>query len=347
MIEKTMQAMMLLGEGQLELQEVPVPVPAEGEVLVKVQAATTCGTDVKIFRRGHPKFPLPFIFGHEFGGDIAAVGPGVEKFSLGLRVTANVFCECGTCFYCQKGQGNLCENLGYNFGAFAQYHLIPASIVNNNLFVIPEHISYSEAAVLEPLVSVVHAARQINVQAGERVAVIGAGGAISLLFIQLLRNAGASEVIAIGHSDLRLAAAAELGADVLINAKYQAAQKLVYELTSGRGVDVAIECAGTTEAWQSAVEMIRRGGRVLWFGGLPGGSKVAVDATKVHYGEITLLNSHGGTKKDAAFAFDLITSGKVNTQALITEERGLSQVGEAIEKMIAGQAIKIAIRPNL
>jgi L-iditol 2-dehydrogenase len=347
MIDETMQAVMLLGEGQLELREVPVPVPAKGEVLVKVRAATTCGTDVKIFRRGHPKFPPPFIFGHEFGGDIAAVGPGVEKFSPGMRVTANVFSECGACYYCQKGQGNLCENLEYNFGAFAEYHLIPASIVRRNLFVIPENISYAEAAVVEPLVCVVHAARQVNVQPGERVAVIGAGGPISLLFIQMLRRAGAAEVIAIGHSDMRLEKAKELGADVLVNAREQDTLELVNQLTNGRGVDVAIECAGAAAAWESAVEMTRRGGRVLWFGGLPGGTKVGVDATRVHYGEIHLYNSHGGTVDDAKAAFNLIVSGEVNTQALITQEMGLSQVGEAIEKMTAGQAIKIAIRPEL
>ena len=276
-----------------------------------------------------------------------AVGAGVEKFSPGMRVTANVFGECEQCFYCKRGQGNLCENLEYNFGAFADYNLIPASVVRRNTFIIPDHISYAAAAIVEPLVCVVHAAQLLNIQPGERVVVIGAGGPISLLFIQMIRNAGASEVIAIGHSDIRLALAKELGADVLVNAKQQNAQSLIQELTDGRGADVVIECAGAQSAWESAVEMTRRGGRALWFGGLPRGTKVSVDAAKVHYGEITLYNSHGGTAEDAKRAFDLIVTGQVNTQALITGEMALSQVEEAINLMIAGQAVKLAIKPDM
>lgn len=347
MIEKYMQAAVILAEGQIEIREVPVPVPGPGELLVKVRAATTCGTDVKIFRRGHPKFPPPFIFGHEFGGDVVAVGPGVTRFSHGMRVTANVFGECGHCYYCQRSQGNLCENLEYNFGAFADYHRIPASIVRENTFILPEHVSYAEAAVVEPLVCVVHAARVVNIQPGERVAILGAGGPISLLFLQLIRQAGAAEVIAIGHSDQRLAAARDLGADMIINARQQDAIQSVADITKGRGVDVVVECAGKSSTWESALEMVRRGGRVLWFGGLPGGAKVSIDAARVHYDEITLLNSHGGTARDAEEAFRLITSGEVNTRALISKEMGLSQVEQALQAMIAGEVVKVAIRPDL
>jgi len=346
-MKNMMQAAVLLGERLLKIQEVPVPNPASGELLVKVQSAITCGTDVKIYRRGHPKFQPPFIFGHEFGGDVVGVGSGVEGFSEGTRVTANVFGECGDCFYCNRGQGNLCLNLEYNFGAFAEYHIIPASIVQQNTFIIPDHISYAEAAIVEPLVCVVHASRLVNVQPGEQVILIGAGGPISLLFIQLLRQAGAAELIAIGHSDLRLAAAKQLGADIVVNAKRQDASSLIQELTNGRGADVVIECAGSAAAWGAAVEMVRRGGRVLWFGGLPGGTKVPIDAATVHYGEITLLNSHGGTAADAKTAFDLITSGVVNTQVLISREMELSQIEDALHAMIAGEAIKVAIKPNL
>ena len=345
MVKRTMQAVLLLGPGQLEMREVEVPVPGPGEILVRVKAATTCGTDLKIYKRGHPKFPFPLVFGHEFGGVIAAVGAGVDKFEIGMRVTANVFGECGECFYCQQGQGNLCENLEYNFGAFAEYHLIPASIVRQNTFILPEHLSYAESAIVEPLVCVAHAARKIAVQPGERVAVIGAGGPISLLFIQLLRQAGAGEVIAVGRSQTRLDAARQLGASAVVNAHEVDPLAFVRARTEGNGVDAVVECAGTLEAWLSAVKMVRRGGRVLWFGGLPGGTEVPVDAARVHYGEIDLLNSHGGTAEDAAIAFDLIASGKVDAQALITHELPLSRVGEALRLMAAGEAIKVALLP--
>lgn len=153
---KEMCAAVYLGPEKIELNTVPIPEPAAGELLVKVRVATSCGTDVKTYRRGHPKFSPPFIFGHEFGGDIVKVGEGVERFHEGMRVTANVFAECGECFYCKKGQGNICANPVYNFGAFAEYMIIPASIVRRTTFEIPAYIPYAHAALLEPLATVVH-----------------------------------------------------------------------------------------------------------------------------------------------------------------------------------------------
>ena len=244
-----MRATVYLGPEQIELRRVPIPEPQAGELLVKVRAATTCGTDVKTYRRGHPKFPPPFIFGHEFAGDVVKVGVGVKKFREGMRVTANVFAECGECFYCKRGQGNLCVNLVYNFGAFAEYMVIPASIVRRATFEIPPHISYANAALLEPLVTVVHGWHKLAVRPGETVAILGAGGPISLMFIQLLERAGAGDVIAVGHSTRRLEVARTLGATHLLNAREQDTVRAVRELTHSFGADVVIECAGTKSTW--------------------------------------------------------------------------------------------------
>ena len=342
----TMRAVVYLGPEQIELRRVPVPVPGPGEVLVRVRAALTCGTDVKTYRRGHPKFPPPFVFGHEFGGDVAAVGAGGEHFRPGMRVTANVFAECGQCFFCQRGQGNLCEQLEYNFGAFAEYMTVPAAIVRRTLFQIPDGVDYERAALVEPLTTVVHGQRLAAVQPGETVAIIGAGGPIGLLHQQLAQRAGAERVIAIGHSDLRLGAAGALGADALVNAKQRDPLEAVRELTGGRGADVVIECAGSRAAWEQAVALVRRGGRVLWFGGLPAGTLVEVDAVRVHYGEITLLNTHGGTAADSRAAFDLLVNGAVDASALISGRVPLEQVEAALRQMIAGQAVKLAVLPD-
>src|SRR5512137_1053099 len=184
MILDSMRAVVYLGPEQIEMRQVPVPEPKEGELLVRVRAATTCGTDVKTYRRGHPKFPPPFVFGHEFGGDVVKIGAGVRGFLPGTRVTANVFAECGECFFCLRGQGNLCENLVYNFGAFAEYTTIPASIVRRTAFEIPAHVTYAQAAVVEPLVTVVRGQRLIGIQPGETVAILGAGGPVGLLHQQ-------------------------------------------------------------------------------------------------------------------------------------------------------------------
>jgi L-iditol 2-dehydrogenase len=342
---KEMRAAVYLGPEKIELCMVPIPEPAAGELLVKVRSATTCGTDVKTYRRGHPKFPPPFIFGHEFGGDVVQVGDGVEKFREGMRVTANVFAECGECFYCKHGQGNICANLIYNFGAFAEYMTIPASIVRRATFEIPAHIPYAHAALLEPLVTVVHGWHKVAVQPGETVAIIGAGGPISLMFIQLLLRSGAGQVIAIGHSSTRLGVAGMLGASQLINASEQDPITMVRELTHGFGVDVVIECAGTKSTWESSVDVVRRGGRVMWFGGLPSGTKVEIDAARVHYGEIDLLNMHGGTVADAREAFELIVSGGVKVAPLLSGELPLEQVELALKRMIAGDVVKMVIKP--
>jgi L-iditol 2-dehydrogenase len=343
---KEMRAAVYLGPEKIELRTVPIPEPAAGELLVRVRAATTCGTDVKTYRRGHPKFYPPFIFGHEFGGDVVKVGDDVEKFREGMRVTANVFAECGDCFYCKRGQGNICANLVYNFGAFAEYLIIPSSIVRRATFEIPAHIPYAHAALLEPLVTVVHGWHKVAIQPGETVAIIGAGGPISLMFMQLLLRAGAGQMIAVGHSAARLKVARSLGAGHLVNAHEQDTITAVRELTHGFGADVVIECAGTKSTWESSVDIVRRGGRVLWFGGLPGGTKVEIDAARVHYGEIDLLNMHGGTVKDAREAFDLIVSGAVNVALLLNGELPLEQVELALKKMIAGEVVKMVIKPG-
>lgn len=341
-----MRAAVYLGPEQIEVRSMPIPTPMEGELLVKVRAAPTCGTDVKTYRRGHPKFPPPFIFGHEFGGDVVAVGKGVDSFREGMRVTANVFAECGECFFCKRGQGNLCINLVYNFGAFAEYMKIPASIVRRTTFEIPPHVPYAHAALLEPLVTVVHGWHKVAVRSGETVAVIGAGGPISLMFIQLLLRSGAGQVIAIGHSPARLAVAGQLGATHLVNAREQDALGIVRELTQGFGADAVIECAGTKSTWENSMEVVRRGGRILWFGGLPGGAKVEVDAARVHYGEIDLLNMHGGTAAEAREAFDLIVSGTIKAAPLLSGEVSLEQVEFALKRMIAGEVIKMVVNPD-
>lgn len=341
-----MRAAVYLGPEQIEVRSMPIPTPMEGELLVKVRAAPTCGTDVKTYRRGHPKFPPPFIFGHEFGGDVVAVGKGVDSFREGMRVTANVFAECGECFFCKRGQGNLCINLVYNFGAFAEYMKIPASIVRRTTFEIPPHVPYAHAALLEPLVTVVHGWHKVAVRSGETVAVIGAGGPISLMFIQLLLRSGAGQVIAIGHSPARLAVAGQLGATHLVNAREQDALGIVRELTQGFGADAVIECAGTKSTWENSMEVVRRGGRILWFGGLPGGEKVEVDAARVHYGEIDLLNMHGGTAAEAREAFDLIVSGTIKAAPLLSGEVSLEQVEFALKRMIAGEVIKMVVNPD-
>ena len=347
MMTNYMRSVVYLGPKHIELRQVPIPRPEKGELLVKVKAAVTCGTDLKTYLRGHPKFPPPFAFGHEYGGDVVEVGEGVENFRVGMRVTSNVFAECGQCFFCKRGQGNLCENLVYNFGAFSEYMIVPESIVRRTTFEIPSDISYEEAALVEPLTTVVHGQHRIAIQPGERVAILGSGGPIGLMHQQLALSAGASQIIAAGHSSSRLDASWRLGATAVINTHSQDFVQITRDLTDGYGADVVIECAGTKTTWEMALDAVRRGGRVLWFGGLPGGTKVEIDAVRVHYGEVALINLHGGTAQESREAFDLIVNRKIQIRPLISDHLPLEQLEKAFQMMSAGKAIKLAIMPDM
>jgi L-iditol 2-dehydrogenase len=344
---KKMRAMMFLEPQKLELQEIPVPETGPGEILVKVRAATTCGTDVKSYLRGYHLLSPPCPFGHEFSGDVAGVGPDVKNFRPGMRIVAHNSAPCCHCFFCKHGQHNLCENLLFNFGTYAEYIKVPAPIVSLNTFQIPDRLTYAEASIMEPLVSVVHGQRLLNIQPGEHVALIGAGGPIGLMHLQMAERSGAAQIIAVDLSDTRLGVARNLGANVTINPRSEEPVKAIKDLTGGRGVDVAIECAGSLQAWQTAVDSVRKGGRVEWFGGLKGDKPIELDTRWIHYGELTLHGTFHGTPLDVHRAFELISSGVIDVKSLISDELPLERVEEALKMVIEGEVIKIAINPEL
>lgn len=345
--EKTMRAMMYLGPEQLELREIAVPQPGPDEILVRVRSATTCGTDAKTYRRGHHLMQPPTTFGHEFAGDIIEVGKAVKGFKPGMRVVPHNSAPCQTCYYCKHGQENLCDDILWNFGAYAEYAIIPEPIVRLNTFEIPEGMSYAQASVLEPLVSVTHGQRIIQIKPGEHVAIIGAGGPIGLMHVQMAKYAGAAQVIAVDLSDTRLEVAERLGASHTLNPQKVDPVEAIKALTNDRGVDVAIESAGAKEAWLTAVSSVRKGGRVLWFGGLKGGTSIELDTHWIHYGELSLHGTFHGTPLDVHRSFELIKHGVIDTQALISEEQPLEHVEQSLQRMIRGEVVKISINPDL
>lgn len=346
-MNETMRAIVYLGPEKIEVQDVPVPSIRPDEMLVKVRSATTCGTDVKTYLRGHPKYPPPFLFGHEFAGEIVEMGSMVEEFKIGMRVTASCFGPCGSCYPCKHHQENLCDNMIHNFATYAEYVKLPGTFVRWNTLVVPENLNYAQAAMLEPLASVVHSHKMIQVRPGEKVAILGGGGAVGLMHLQLSRASGAAEVIVVDRFDERLEFARQLGASAVINAGRTDAQQAIRELTGGRGVDVSIECAGTKDTWETAVRIARRGGRVLWFGGLKSGTMIDLDASTVHYGEITLINTHGNSPVDFWEACNLVASGLVDTSFLLSGEMPLEKTEDALKLMIAGKAMKVSINPEL
>ena len=270
-----MMAAVLYGKEHLQVEPVAVPTIASGDILVRVKVALTCGTDVKVFRRGyHARMIVPpAVFGHELAGDVVKIGEDVASFAVGQRVVAANSAPCGECFFCHRGLENLCEDLLFNNGAYAQYIRIPARIVQRNTYLIPDKVGYQDAALVEPLACVVRGFEETAPRPGDTVAIVGLGP-IGLMFVKLAKLYGC-RVIAVGRRKTQLDRAAALGADELIAAgEHSDPVKSIREMTHGRGVDIAIEAVGKPQTWQWAVNMVRRGGTVNFFGGCPNESKV-------------------------------------------------------------------------
>jgi len=340
-----MKAVVYLGPGELSYQEVETPQVGPGELLVKTRAALTCGTDVKTFRRGHHLMQPPMLFGHEFAGDVAEVGEGVTGFAEGMRVVAANSAPCNECYFCQHGRHNLCESILFNWGAFAEYVRVPARIVNTNLYEIPSDLRYEEAALLEPLACVVLGNEAASISPGDTVVIAGGGGPIGLMHLQLARHNGARQAVVIDLKDSRLQLAEELGATHTINPACEDPVQGVKDLTEGRGADVVIETAGVPELWQLSLQLVRNGGTVVMFGGCPGGCQVSIDTDRVHYGELTIRGVFHHTPKTVARALQLLSDRVVKADSLITARVPLKDTQKALEKVISGEAIKMAITP--
>ncbi len=342
-----MKAAMLYGIKDLQVQDIDIPTVADGEILVKVKAATTCGTDLKIYQRGYVSgvIKLPTVFGHEWAGEIAEVGKGVSYFQRGMRVRAGNSSPCLRCYMCQKGKFNLCEDMMWLWGAYAEYIKVPQRIVMLNTQVIPDHVSYEEAAVTEPLACVLHGIEEAGVKLGDTVAVIGAGP-IGLLHLLTVRKMGAGKVIISDTIDERLKLAHRLGADETINAKSEDTVERTKKFTQGYGADVVIEAIGMPATWEQALKMVRKGGTVLEFGGCPPGTEIKVSTEQLHYGETTVMGAFHTTPAHFKKALNLIASGAINVKPLITNRMKLGDIKQAFETLATSKVdIKIAVLP--
>lgn len=343
-----MKSIQYWGPGDIRLEEVSVKPPEEGEVVVKVESALTCGTDVKTYKRGHPVLikQIPSGFGHEFSGIVYQLGKGVENFEIGDRVVAANSAPCGNCFFCRREEFNLCENLDLLNGAYAQYITVPARIVKKNMLKLPAGVSFDRAAFCEPLANVVHGVERTEIKPGQTVGIIGIGP-IGLMFAKLAKLKGA-RVIAAGRNPLKLKLAEEFaGADEIIDlGKYQNPEKIFLSFTEeGKGLDVAVECVGLPQIWERMFSLVRPGGTVHFFGGCKSGSSVCFDTTRMHYGDIKMMSVFHHTPKYFRQALDLIESGQIDVEKLITDTIRLDGVQDALEKHIEGNAIKFLVKP--
>jgi L-iditol 2-dehydrogenase len=355
-LPETMVAAVLYGREDVRIEQVPVPRAAAGELIVRVSAALTCGTDLKVFRRGyHAKMiQPPALFGHEVAGIVAEVGEGVTNFAIGDRVVPINSAPCGRCYFCKRAQENLCEDLLFNNGAYAEYIRIPAQIVARNTLLVPDHVSLEHAALAEPLACALHGLEDSHPHPGDTVAVIG-GGPLGLMILHVAALSGC-KVIAVAKHDAQVKAAKALGAAHVIQITAAMSSEdvvsAVRELTpDGRGVDIAIEAVALPETWEQAVDMVRNGGVVNFFGGPETGTKVQFDTNRLHYGDLTLKATFHHTPEICRRAFALISSGKFQASRFITGHATLGELNEAFAQLLDrashGNRIKTAILPGL
>jgi L-iditol 2-dehydrogenase len=347
-----MTAAVLYGKEDLRLERVAVPQAAAGELVVRVGAALTCGTDLKVYRRGYHAMMLkpPILFGHELAGVVEEVGVGDTAFRKGDRVVALNSAPCDVCFFCRHGQQNLCEDLIFNNGAYAEFIRIPARIVEKNTLAVPDGVPLEFAALTEPLACVVRGLEESGAQAGDTMVVIGAGP-IGLMFMHVAELAGVHVTAVVKRED-QVEAARLFGASSVV--RVGAVKDVVAatrDLTpEGRGADIVIEAVASPSTWEWAVDMVRKGGLVNFFGGPPSGTKVKLDTNRLHYGDITLKASFHHTPATCRTAFGLVTSGRFKCAEYITGRAELREVPEIFASMMnrngGARDIKTAVFPE-
>ncbi len=348
-VPSQMTAAVLYGSEDLRVEQVDVPALAADEVLLRVRLALTDGTDRKVWKRGyHAKMiQPPAVFGHEVVGEIAAIGKRVDpRWRIGVRVIAANSAPCLRCYHCRRGQENLCEDLLFNNGAYAEYMRIPGRIVVENMLEVPHSVDDMSAALVEPLACVLRGIHEMDVRAGDTAAVIGCGP-IGLKFVRMLSRRGV-RVIALARRAAPLEIARRLGAVAAINvtetADVVAAVKALTE--DERGPDSVVEAAGNPATWKQALQMVRRGGVVNFFSGLSSGTHVEIEPAGIHYAEIKLISPFHHTPRFIREALEAIRRGDISARDFVTQEVRLADLPQAFERMKARSGeIKLAVRP--
>jgi L-iditol 2-dehydrogenase len=348
-VPSKMTAAVLYGSEDLRIEKIDVPPVAADEVLLRVRLALTDGTDLKVWQRGyHAKMiQPPAVFGHEVVGEIAAVGKRVDaRWRIGLRVIAANSAPCLRCYHCRRGQENLCEDLLFNNGAYAEYLRIPGRIVMENMLEVPHSVDDGSAALVEPLACVLRGIHEMEVRTGDTAVVIGCGP-IGLKFVRMLSRRGV-RVIAIARRAAPLEIARRLGAVATIDVTNVVdVVDAVRELTDDRrGPDSVVEAAGNPATWKQALEMVRRGGVVNFFSGLPSGTQVEIDPAAIHYSEIKIISTFHHTPRFIREALEAIRRGDILAHDFVTEEIHLSELPQAFARMKSRSGeIKLAVRP--
>jgi len=357
----TVKAAILIGKELLKIEDVTPPPLQAGEVRIDIQAALTCGTDLKVFKRGyHAKMIVPpALFGHELAGIISEAGAPLDpslspsagesvaarpgEWRIGDRVVAANSAPCGNCFFCQQNQENLCDDLLFLNGAYAESIVVPARVAQKNLLRLKPETGFRDAALTEPLACVVQGVEDLKLRAGQRVLIIGSGP-IGLMFVAVAKHLGCVVALA-GRGGNRLRIAQRLGADPVVDVAGDLKLVETVQAQSCSEFDVVIEAVGKPETWEAAVQLVRRGGAANFFGGCPAGTTVSLDTARIHYASLTLRASFHHTPRTIRRALELIESGVVRANDFVDGECPLSKLPELFQSMAAGnRAVKTLIR---
>ena len=353
-LPSAMQALVLTGPGEFEIQTVPVPRPGPGEVLCRIRAITICGSDPGIIRGDDAGFwppSYPFIPGHEWSGEVVALGPEVTGFRVGDRVAGEAHKGCGFCSRCLEGRYNLCRNYlkaetghrhyGFtNQGAYAQYNAYSVKAINH----LPDTIPFRVGALMDTVGIVAHAMELTGITVGGSVVVIGPGP-IGLIAIRLARTLGAAQIIAVGRNP-RLAVAGE-SADHLIDFETAEPVDAVRDLTGGLGVSEAFECSGAAGTFDQAVRMVQRGGRVGLLGVPPKDLTEALPFAYIVSNEIAIFGSKANPHV-AERVISLCAGGRLPLEDLVTHSFPLEEFAAALDTFLSRRdgAMKVAVEPN-
>jgi L-iditol 2-dehydrogenase len=336
--------------GQMEIMEVDTPETGPDEVLVKVVANTICGTDVRIFRGEKTRgIPLPTILGHEVAGHVQKVGRNVRGYEVGAPVALAPVIACHRCFYCQNGMENICPNqkiVGYDVkGGLSEYVCIPAdAVAAGNLFVAQNDLPSEYLALAEPLACCVNGHRRSRIHLNTTVLIMGSGP-IGLFHLQLALLAGARTVIMSEPSAPRRAVASTFGAHITVDPNSEDLPAIVFEATGGLGVDSVIICIGVPKLVNDALTMARQGGCINIFAGLAAKGWAEIEANLIHYKELEVTGSANSRCSDYKTALQLIESGCIKVEAMVTDRFPLRLTHAALDKAASGEGIKIAVLP--
>jgi L-iditol 2-dehydrogenase len=341
-----MRAQVFYGPGDLRFEDIPVPEPAPGGVVVRVEAALTCGTDVKTLRRGHPVMipHVPTVFGHELAGVVTAVGRGASGVKEGDRVVAANSAPCGRCRLCAANRPNLCEDLLFVNGAYGEHIALPPRLVARNVVPISPRLAASTAAFAEPLACALLGVERGRVEAGMTVAIWGHGPLGCLL--ALAAGQRGAQVVIVGRAGWRLDQVRALGLGTCVDAlSVPDIASHLRGLTGRRGPDVTVDATGRPEVWEQAIDGVGRGGTVILFGGCAPGTAVRLDTRRTHYEELTLVGAFHHTPAMIRRAVELLESKAIEPSGLLTHRMGLGQVKEALALMERGETMKVLVDP--